>query len=202
MKYQLKPKVAQFNKNGFVTTEGWTLIYNTNIQTGEFINATYEYVAEGVGLPSHVCLDAPDLPEQNHAIVRVGDKWTYPADHRGKEIYSTETGEESIVKTVGDILNGFTLLKPTSVFDSWDGEKWVLDKEKQHLHDVEVAQSQQSQLLNDANVAISNLQDAVDAEIATEQQIGMLKSLKKYRFELNQVDVNTAPNIDWPENPV
>ncbi|OCG02279.1 hypothetical protein A9G12_11270 [Gilliamella sp. wkB112] len=77
----------------------------------------------------------------------------------------------------------------------------MLNKEKQHQHDVATAQSQQSQLLNEANGAISNLQDAVDAEIAAEQQIEMLKKWKKYRFELNQIDVNTAPNIDWPAKP-
>lgn len=47
MKYQLTPKIAQFDKDGFVIAEGWALIYNTDTRTGEFINATYEYVAEG-----------------------------------------------------------------------------------------------------------------------------------------------------------
>ncbi|QYN41953.1 tail fiber assembly protein [Gilliamella sp. ESL0443] len=128
-------------------------------------------------------------------------KWTYPADHRGKAIYSKETDAVSTVTEIGDIPNDYTLLKPSSEFDTWNGKKWVLDKEKQHQHDILVAQSQQSQLLNDANNTINNLQDAVDAEIATEQQIETLKCWKKYRFELNQLDVNTAPDIEWPANP-
>ncbi|MCX8731233.1 tail fiber assembly protein, partial [Gilliamella sp. B2969] len=146
-------------------------------------------------------LDAPKQVEDDHAIVRQCDKWIYPVDHRGKAIYSTETGAESIVTNIGDTPEGYTLLKPTSDFDSWNGKKWELDKEKQHQYDVTTAQSQQSQLLNDANSSISNLQDAVDAEIATEQQTEMLKKWKKYRFELNQIDVNTAPDIKWPEKP-
>lgn len=201
MKYQLTPQFAEFNNDGFVKTPGWLLIYNIDVKTGEYLNATYEYVAEGLGLPFHACLDTPTAVDDEHAIVRQGDKWTYPADYRGKKIYSTETGTESTVTKIGDIPDGFTLLKPTSEFDSWNGKKWVLDKEKQHQHDVTAAQSQQSQLLNEANNAIGNLQDAVDAEIATEQQTELLKKLKGYRFKLNQIDVNTAPNIEWPVKP-
>lgn len=201
MKYKLTPTIAQFNNDGFVVTAGWALIYNTDVRTGEFINATYEYVAEGIGLPDNVCLDAPSSIDDEHAIVRQDDKWTYPMDHRGKKIYSTETGAESTITNIGEIPDGFTLLKPSSEFDSWNGKKWVLDKEKQHQYDVATAQSQQSQLLKEANNEISNLQDAVDAELATEQQIELLKKLKGYRFELNQIDVNTAPNISWPVEP-
>ena len=201
MKYQLQPAFAEFNTDGFVVTAGYALVYNTNPETGEFVSATYEYLAVGLGIPPHVCLDAPKQVEDDHAIVRQCDKWIYPVDHRGKKIYSIANGAESTVTEIGDIPNGFTLLQPTSEFDSWNGKKWVLDKEKRHQHDITVAQSQQSQLLNDANNAISNLQDAVDAEIATEQQIETLKCWKKYRFELNQINVNTAPDIEWPEKP-
>lgn len=201
MKYELQPAVAILDENGLTTSAGWSIIYNVDSQTGEYQGATYHFLPVGVGLPAYAYLDAPKQVEDDHAIVRQGDKWIYPVDHRGKAIYSTETGAESIVTNIGDTPEGYTLLKPTSDFDSWNGKKWVLDKEKQHQYDVTTAQSQQSQLLNDANSAISNLQDAVDAEIATEQQTEMLKKWKKYRFELNQLDVNTAPNIQWPANP-
>ena len=201
MKYELQPAVAILDENGLTTSAGWSIIYNVDSQTGEYQGATYQFLPVGVGLPAYAYLDAPKKAEDDHAIVRQGDKWIYPVDHRGKAIYSTETGAESIVTNIGDTPEGYTLLKPTSDFDSWNGKKWVLDKEKQHQYDVTTAQSQQSQLLNDANSAISNLQDAVDAEIATEQQTEMLKKWKKYRFELNQIDVNTAPNIQWPANP-
>ena len=201
MKYQLTPKRVEFGSNGFACTSGWATIYITDINTGEFVNATYEYVAEGIGLPNYIFLDAPDEVDDEHAIVRQGDKWTYPVDYRGKDIYSKATGTVSTVTHIGDIPDDFTLLKPTSEFDSWDGEKWVLDKEKQHQHDVAVAQSKQSQLLREVNAEIAHLQDAVDAEIATEQQMELLKRLKGYRFKLNQIDFDKAPNIDWAEKP-
>lgn len=200
MKYQLQPEKAIL-ENGITTTEGWAIVYNVDSRTGEYLGATYQFLPAGVGLPAHAYLDTPKQVDDDHAIVRQDDGWTYPIDHRGKAIYSTETGAESTVTTIGDIPDGFTLLKPTSEFDSWNGKKWVLDKEKHHQHDVLVAQSQKSQLINEANSAISNLQDAVDASIANEKQAEMLKKLKGYRFELNQIDVDKAPNINWPAKP-
>ncbi|NUE95371.1 tail fiber assembly protein [Gilliamella sp. ESL0232] len=201
MKYQLTPKVAQFNNEGFVVVEGWALIYNTDTKTGEFINATYEYVAEGIGLPNHVCLDAPKPVDDEHAIIRDGDKWVYPADHRGKKIYSTETGAESTVAEIGDIPTDYTLLKPSSEFDRWDGEKWVLDENKQHQHYVAVAAAQKKQLLSEASSQIDYLQDAIDTEIATDEEKTLYAAWKKYRALLNRIDIDTAPDIDWPEKP-
>jgi hypothetical protein len=201
MKYQLTPEIAQFDKNGFVVVAGWALIYNTDTRTGEFINATYEYVANGIGLPDHVCLDAPKSVDDEHAIVRAGDKWTYPNDHRGKKIYSTETGAESTVTEIGDIPADYTLLKPSSDFDSWDGEKWVLDENKQHQHYIAVATAQKKQLLSEASSQIDYLQDAIDTEIATDEEKALYTAWKKYRALLNRIDVDAAPEIDWPEKP-
>ena len=201
MKYQLTPKQAQFNNEGFVIVEGRALIYNTDAQTGEFINATYEYVAKGIGLPDHVCLDAPKSVKDGKAIIRDGDKWSYPSDHRGKKIYSTVTGVELTITEIGDIPSDYTLLKPSSKFDNWDGEQWVLDTEKQHQHDVNTATSQKKQLLSDVSARIQYLQDAVDSQIATEQETQLLAEWKKYRVLVNRIDVQQAPNIDWPKQP-
>ena len=201
MKYQLQPETAILDENGLTASAGWAIVYNVNSQTGEYLGATYQFLPVGVGLPAHSYLDTPKSVDDDRAIVRQDDKWTYPTDYRGKTIYSTETGAESTVKNIGDIPAGFTLLKPNSEFDSWNGKKWVLDKDKQHQYEIAIAQSQKSQLLKEANNEISNFQDAVDSEIATEQQVEILKKWKKYRFELNQIDVNTAPDIDWPEKP-
>jgi hypothetical protein len=201
MKYQLTPTIAQFNNDGFVVTAGWALIYNTDTRTGEFLNATYEYVAEGIGLPDHVCLDAPNSVDDEHAIVRVGDKWAYPSDHRGKKIYSKATGAESTVTEIGDIPNDYTLLKPNSGFDGWDGEKWVLDENKQHQHYVAVATAQKKQLLNEATAQIDYLQDAIETEIATDEEKALYAAWKKYRALLNRIDVDAAPDIKWPAKP-
>ncbi|MWP61035.1 tail fiber assembly protein [Gilliamella sp. Pas-s25] len=201
MKYQLQPIFAEFNSDGFVTNAGYALVYNTNTETGEFVSATYEYLAVGLGIPPHVCLDAPNDVGEEYAIVRKGDKWTYLADHRGKSIYSTKTGEELTMTIIGDIPDGFTLLKPTSEFDSWNGKKWVLDKEKQHQHYVAVATAQKKQLLSEATTQINYLQDAIDTDIATDEEKSLHAVWKKYRVLLNRIDVDAAPKIEWPEKP-
>ncbi|PSY39661.1 phage tail protein, partial [Escherichia albertii] len=46
------------------------------------------------------------------------------------------------------------------------------------------------------------LQDAVDLEIATEEEKSLLAAWKKHRVLLNRVDTSTAPDIEWPAVPV
>ncbi|KES17299.1 Caudovirales tail fiber assembly protein, partial [Gilliamella apicola SCGC AB-598-I20] len=144
-------------------------------------------------------LDAPKQVKDGKGIIREGDKWTYPADHRGKKIYSIENGTESTVTEIGDIPNDYTLLKPSSEFDSWDGEKWVLDENKQHQHYVAVAAAQKKQLLSEATTQIDYLQDAIDTDIATDEEKALYSAWKRYRVLLNRIDVDTAPEVDWPE---
>lgn len=200
MKYKLQPETAILDSNGITTTAGWAVIYNVDFKC-EYSGATYQYLPIGVGVPANSYLDAPKLVKDGTAIVRVGDKWTYPADHRGKKIYSTETGAESTVTEIGDIPADYTLLKPSSEFDSWDGEKWVLDENKQHQHYVAVATAQKKQLLNEATTQIDYLQDAIDTEIATDEEKALYSAWKKYRALLNRIDVDAAPEITWPEKP-
>ena len=200
MKYELQPASAVLDKNGLTISAGWAIIYNVDTK-GEFSQATYQYLPVGVGLPAHAYLEAPKNVQDNQAIIHNGQQWTYPTDLRGTKIYSTETGAETTMQEVGEIPEGYTTLQPSSEFDSWDGEKWVLDTEKQHQNDIDVATSQKKQLLSKATEQISYLQDAVDLQIATEQETQLLAEWKKYRALLNRIDVQQAPNIDWPKQP-
>ena len=200
MKYQLQPEAAVLDENGLTTKAGWAIIYNVD-EKGEFLQATYQFLPVGVGLPANAYLDAPKSVKYNQAIIHNGQKWTYPKDFRGQKIYSIITGTEITITEIGDIPDDYTLLKPASEFDSWDGEKWVLDTEKQHQHDINVATSQKKQLLSDVNEQISYLQDAIDADIATDAEKTRFAALKKYRVLLTRIDVNQAPDIEWPVKP-
>lgn len=53
-------------------------------------------------------------------------------------------------------------------------------------------------LLAQAAIKIAPLQDAVDLNIATEEEAGKLAALKLYRVELMRVNTSTAPDISWP----
>ena len=200
MKYQLQPETAVLDNNGLTISAGWTVVYNVDAK-GEFLQATYQYLPIGVGLPANAYLDAPKSVKDNQAIIYNGQKWTYPKDLRGTIIYSIETGAEMAMQEVGEIPDGYTTLKPTSEFDSWNGEKWVLDAEKQHQHEVNQASAKKNQLIAEATTKISYLQDAVDTYIATDAEIELFSALKKYRALVNRIDVQQAPNITWPEKP-
>ncbi|OCG19619.1 tail fiber assembly protein [Gilliamella sp. WF3-4] len=200
MKYQLQPEIAVLDKNGLTVKAGYAVIYNFDALTGEYKKASYQYLQTGVGVPANSCIDAPKSVEDK-AIVRQDNKWVYLNDYRGKKIYSIENGAESTVTEIGDIPKGHTLLKPSSEFDVWNGDAWVLDENKQHQHDVDVASAQKKQLLNEATAQIDYLQDAIDTEIATDEEKALYSAWKKYRALLNRIDVDTAPAITWPEKP-
>lgn len=63
---------------------------------------------------------------------------------------------------------------------------------------VAEAEKKKRKLLNDAAVAISPLKDAVDLDMATDDEIAKLNALKIYRVKVNRVDVS---NPIWPDAP-
>ena len=200
MKYELQPQSAVLDNNGLTISPGWAVVYNVDAK-GEFLQATYQYLPTGVGLPANAYLDAPKNVKDNQAIIHNGQQWTYPKDLRGTIIYSTETGVETTMQEVGEIPEGYTTSKPTSEFDSWDGKKWQLDVSKQHQYEVNQASAKKNQFIADATSQISYLQDAVDSQIASELEIQLLAKWKKYRVLVNRIDIEQAPNIEWPSQP-
>ena len=200
MKYQLQPESAVLDNSGLTISAGWVVVYNVDAK-GEFLQATYQYLPIGVGLPANAYLEAPQSVKDNQAIIHDGQQWNYPKDLRGTKIYSTETGAETTLQEVGEIPDGYTDLKPVSEFDSWDGKKWQFDKNKQHQYEVNQASIKKNQLLSEAASQLSYLQDAVDSQIASEQEAQLLAEWKKYRVLVNRIDIDQAPNIDWPNNP-
>ena len=200
MKYQIQPKSAVLDNSGLTISAGWAVIYNVDSK-GEFLQATYQYLPIGVGLPANAYLEAPQSVKDNQAIIHDGQQWIYPKDLRGTKIYSIETGGETILQEVGEIPDGFTELKPTSEFDSWDGKKWQFDKNKQHKYEVNQASIKKNQFLAEAASQLSYLQDAVDSQIASEQEAQLLVEWKKYRVLINRIDIELAPNIEWPNQP-
>ncbi|EEJ9248011.1 tail fiber assembly protein, partial [Salmonella enterica subsp. enterica serovar Muenchen] len=60
------------------------------------------------------------------------------------------------------------------------------------------AEGTKNRLLQIASEKISPLQDAVDLDIATDDEKAQLNEWKKYRVLVNRVDTS---NPDWPEQP-
>ncbi|WP_438801545.1 tail fiber assembly protein [Candidatus Symbiopectobacterium endolongispinus] len=100
---------------------------------------------------------------------------------------------------------GFTLLEPATEFDAWDGEKWVTDSQAKQAAELQAAQQAAQQELTSrltvANARIQTLSDAVVLDMATKEEKAALTDWKTYRVMLNRIDVSTAPDIEWPEQP-
>ncbi|MEX9565385.1 tail fiber assembly protein [Morganella morganii] len=69
---------------------------------------------------------------------------------------------------------------------------------EQHIAEAE---AKKQSLLAEATDAIAPLQDAVDLDMATDEEVESLKEWKKYRVLLNRVNTSTAPDVDWPVKP-
>lgn len=89
----------------------------------------------------------------------------------------------------------------------FEGGKWVFDGkvisayQPSHEELIVSAEATKSKLMDAANRAIAPLQDAVDLDMATDDEIVQLTAWKQYRVLLNRVDTSTAPDLNWPPVP-
>ncbi|CAQ83407.1 MULTISPECIES: tail fiber assembly protein [Photorhabdus] len=67
---------------------------------------------------------------------------------------------------------------------------------------ISIAEAQRAKLIFLANEKITPLSDAVELDIATNEEALLLKEWKKYRVMLNRIDASKAPEIDWPIVPL
>ncbi|EJO9152677.1 tail fiber assembly protein [Escherichia coli] len=164
---------AELNSELIATMAGEITVYNFDVMSREYISASTEYLAIGVGIPAYSCLDAPGAYKAGYAICRSADfnSWEYVPDHRGEIVFSTETGESKEITAPGDYPDNTTTIAPLTPYDKWDGEKWVTDTEAQHSAAVEAAETNR----------LNTVLDYIDAVTAT--------------------DTSTAPDVIWPELP-
>lgn len=203
MKYNTELATAVLGENGLAVEAGWLKIYSIEPEKREYLQASIEYLPVGVGLPALSYTDKPEQPAEGHALIRSedGTRWESVPDFRGQAVYATADGKPQIFTVPGPLPDGLTLLAPATDYDEWDGEKWVTDKGALHQAEIESARQEFSRRQADASAAIFMLQDAVDLDMATEAEIALLEAWKKYRVLLSRLDLNSAPDILWPEKP-
>ncbi|WP_440866209.1 tail fiber assembly protein [Symbiopectobacterium purcellii] len=205
--YSTDIETAELGENGLSKKAGWITVYHVNQYTGEYQSASMEYLMLGVGLPAHSYPDKPELPPAGQALRRTvdGKSWEFLPDYRGQTVYSTEMRQEQTVTQFGELPDNVTPLKPESEFDTWDGKKWVTDTQAQQAAESHAAQQAAQQALTSrlavANARILTLSDALDLDMATDEEKAALTKWKTYRVMLNRIDVSTAPDIDWPPVP-
>ncbi|MCG3461557.1 tail fiber assembly protein [Xenorhabdus bovienii] len=102
---------------------------------------------------------------------------------------------------------GRSIAEVKSLPDGFENGEWVFDgnvikkKVKSHAQHITEAETKKRSLIFKATTAIAPLQDAVDLDMATNEEKAALLAWKKYRVLLNRVDCTTAPDVKWPEQP-
>ena len=194
---------AQLNKFKLAEIPGEITVFNYSYFTREYINSSTEYLAVGVGIPADSCLDSPPGNKNGYVIVRSVDllKWDYIEDHRGEKTYSTSTGAEIILNVLGEYPNDTTTIAPKTPYDKWDGSQWITDVNAQRVENIAIAEKQKSHRLQEAQAAISLWQTELQLGIISDEDKASLIAWLAYIKALKSVDINTLPNINWPELP-
>ncbi|EFA8782178.1 tail fiber assembly protein [Escherichia coli O105] len=195
---------AVLNSEFIATKAGNITVYNYDGETREYISASTEYLAVGVGIPAYSCLDAPGTYKAGYTIYRSVDlnSWEYVPDHRGEIVYNTETGDAKEITAPGDYPENTTTIAPLTPYDKWDGEKWVTDTEAQHSAAVDAVEAQRQSLIDTAMASISLIQLKLQAgRNLTQSETSRLNTVLDYIDAVTATDTSTAPDVIWPELP-
>ncbi len=200
-KYTLEIAKAELGADGFATSEGWITVYNCDSQTREYVGATKEFLMIGVGLPANSYIDVPTIPDsEDKAVVRGEQGWVTIPDYRDKIAYDTTSGMAVRIASLGELPENLTFVEPKSQFDKWIGGKWVIDADSQHAFLANQREEEQRQLTVEASAAIAPLQDAVDTDIATDEEKTRLLEWKKYRALVGRVNASDLDD-EFPTKP-
>ncbi len=88
------------------------------------------------------------------------------------------------ISELGSLPENVTWLSPEGEYQKWNGTAWVKDTEAEKLFRIREAEETKNSLMQVASEHIAPLQDAVDLEIATEEETSLLEAWKKYRVLL------------------
>ena len=118
--------------------------------------------------------------------------WDGEGDYQHEEKTEVIEYDDNNIAGPGYIYDGKSFSRPPLT----DEEQAIIDKQN-----IESVSAMKQTLMDEASLKISILQDAVDLEMATDDEKTRLAAWKKYRVLLNRVDTSTAPDIKWPEKP-
>lgn len=176
-------------------------IYNLLAGTNEFIGEGDAYIPPHTGLPANSTdIAPPEIPAGFVAVFNSeNESWHIVEDHRGKTVYDVASGDALFISEPGPLPENVTWLSPAGEYQKWDGVSWVKDEEAEKLFRIREAEEKKARLIQEATDNIAILQDAVNLEIATNEENSQLDSWRKYRVLVSRIDTSTAPDIVWPE---
>lgn len=178
-------------------------VYNFLPHTHEFIGESDAYIPPHTGLPAN-CTHIPP-PEVTAAFVAVFDDkenaWSQIEDHRGKAVFDTGTGMQIYISELGPLPVNTTSLAPDGLYQKWNGDEWVKDEEAEKAANLRETENRKASLLREAGDKIAILQDAVDLEMATDEDRTQLTAWKKYRVLLSRADTALVSADELPAQP-
>lgn len=203
-KYNLDIQNGKIGENGLAEVAGWVKCYLSHHQTREYMGASMEYVMFDVSLSSGAYLDEPKLPKKERQAIRRnenGDAWELVDDFRGLTAFIIETKQPVTIDFIGSLPETLTLLQPNSEFDKWSGESWVADEQAIKEAQINAAKKQKTELSQEAENRIVQLERKIKLEMANDTEVGLLKSWEIYTVKLGDVNPELAPDIEWPQKP-
>lgn len=96
--------------------------------------------------------------------------WSLKEDHRGETVYDTTTGNQVYISDPGPLPENVSSVSPDGEYQKWDGKAWVKDEVAETAAQLREAEETKKRLLQTASEKIAPLQDAVDLEIATDDE--------------------------------
>ncbi|MCV5888793.1 tail fiber assembly protein, partial [Escherichia coli] len=78
------------------------------------------------------------------------------------------------ISELGPLPENVTWLSPEGEFQKWNGTAWVKDAEAEKLFRIREAEEKKARLIQEATDNITILQDAVNFEMATDEDVSML----------------------------
>lgn len=189
------------DKNGLAKSAGTLTVYNFDAVSGEFTGSNDEYLAQGVGLPANACITAPPAAEAGSVALYLNGSWQVIADHRGETVYSVNDGSAGLITVPGDYPADTTPLKPATIWDQWDGEKWVTDTDAQRKAEVSRVATEKSALINEANGITQAWQTQLLLGIITDSDKALLTAWMRYLQTIQNIDITEPKSIIWPGKP-
>ncbi|HDM8439502.1 TPA: tail fiber assembly protein [Yersinia enterocolitica] len=162
-------------------------VFNYHYETKEFVGKSDYYIAPYTGLPAF-CTEIKPLPaKKGYAVIfnEEAQQWEYVEDHQSAWFTTRKHHPTS----------------PTNPFDRWNSTKWVKDSEAEKQYYLAEARQKKSILLEEAKTQIEILKDSIEFDMSSLTAESELVAWRKYRLQLNQLDISAAPGIDWPKQP-
>ncbi|WP_105266432.1 MULTISPECIES: tail fiber assembly protein [unclassified Escherichia] len=179
---------AVLNSELIATKAGNITVYNYDGETREYISESTEYLAVGVGIPAYSCLDAPGSYQSGYVSCRTLDlrSWEYVPDHRGETVYNTLNGKPMEIKTIGEYPENVTTLAPSTPYDVWNGNEWVVDLQAKKNALEKVFITERDMAINEALNYISPLQSELLLGSISERNKEILQVWLNYINELKE----------------